>query len=88
MIAWSRILASKEVLVVLNSHGTEVRGADVTIDAVLQADKASLTFLYRSDWEFNSSTPFPTDQSAPIHQLEGRFFIHLELPPAGMAILS
>lgn len=88
LIAWSRILASKEVLVVLNSHGTEVRGADVTIDAVLQADKASLTFLYRSDWEFNSSTPFPTDQSAPIHQSEGRFFIHLELSPAGMAILS
>jgi hypothetical protein len=88
LIAWSRILAGKEVLVVINLHGTEGRGADVTIDAVLQADNASLNFLYRSDWELNSSTPIPTDQSASIHQSEGRFFIQIELPPSGMAILS
>ena len=88
LIAWSRILVGQEVLVVLNTHGTEGRGADVTIDALLQAEATSLTFLYRSDWDNPSLLGLPIDQKARVNHIGGRTVVNLHLPPAGMAILA
>lgn len=35
IIAWSRILDDEEFLIVLNPHGTQMRGADILIDSAL-----------------------------------------------------
>jgi glycosidase len=45
LLAWSRILDDEEALCVVNAHGTELRGADVLIDAGLNADGAPLQVL-------------------------------------------
>jgi len=37
LIAWSRILDEEEILCVVNSHGTDRRGADVLIDGALNS---------------------------------------------------
>ena len=35
LIAWSRMLDDEEALCIVNGHGTESRGGDVTVDATL-----------------------------------------------------
>src|SRR3954452_22078806 len=35
IFAWSRILDEEEAVCVINGHGTQNRGADVTVDATL-----------------------------------------------------
>jgi hypothetical protein len=49
--AWSRILHDQEVVVVLNTHGTEERGADVTVDQTLHPPGSTMRTLYRGDWD-------------------------------------
>ncbi len=41
IIAWSRILDDEEALCIVNGHGTAARGADVVVDASLNASGAS-----------------------------------------------
>jgi glycosidase len=41
LIAWSRILDEEEVLCVVNGHGRDARGADIVVDAALNASDAS-----------------------------------------------
>jgi glycosidase len=88
LIAWSRILVGQEVSVVLNTHGTESRGADVVIDAVLQAEVNFLRFYYRSDWSNQELNAPPTDQTVNIRRLGEYTVVRIDLPPAGMAILG
>lgn len=88
LVGWSRILFSQEVLVVLNTHGTEARGAEVTIDIDLHRDTATLTYLYRSDWTDAQLTTPPANQTVPIRFPDGRAVVRVDLPPAGMAILA
>jgi hypothetical protein len=45
LVAWSRILDDEEVLCVVNSHGTDARGADVIIDAGLNPPGSVMTVL-------------------------------------------
>lgn len=88
LIAWSRILVGQEVLVALNTHGAEGRGAYVVIDATLQAEASSLTYLYRSDWSDKELKAPPIDQKVNVSHQEGYVVVRLDLPPAGMAILA
>jgi glycosidase len=48
IVAWSRILDDEEALCILNSHGTEVRGADVLVDASLNPEGSQLTVILNS----------------------------------------
>ncbi len=41
LITWSRILDEEEALCIVNGHGTEPRGADVIVDASLNAPETS-----------------------------------------------
>ncbi|MCG8551072.1 MAG: alpha-amylase family glycosyl hydrolase [Desulfobacterales bacterium] len=45
IIAWSRILNDEEIIVILNSHGTEVRGANVVVDADLNPEVSTMTVI-------------------------------------------
>lgn len=88
LIAWSRILHRQEVLVVFNTHGTESRGADVTVDAILHTEGSTMTFLYKSDWSDAELRNQPQNQTLDVKHENGRATVRLDLPPAGMAILA
>ena len=45
IVAWSRILDDEELLCVLNSNGLQARGADVVVDAALNAPGHALTVV-------------------------------------------
>ena len=45
LVAWSRILDDEEALCVVNAHATESRGADVLVDATLNAPGAVMTVV-------------------------------------------
>lgn len=89
LFAWSRILSYCEVVMVLNTHGLEPRGADVTVDENLTPPGSKLRVLYRADWTDAQLKQPPTNESLAVEQApDGRAFVRLELPPAGMVILG
>ena len=88
LMAWSRILHNQEVLVALNTHGTEARGAEVTLDASLHPADSTMTFLYQSDWSDAQLRNPPQNQTVPVRHEHGRATVRIDLPPAGMVILA
>lgn len=76
LVAWSRILFDQEVLVALNTHGTQSRGAEVTVDASLHPVGSTMRFLY------------PEGGTVQVRESGGRAAVRVDLPPAGMAILA
>ncbi len=88
LVAWSRILHQQEVLIALNTHGTESRGAQVTIEASLHPPGTLLTFLYKGDWSDAELQYPPLHQTVPVVYRDNRATVQIDLPPAGMAILA
>lgn len=90
LFGWSRILSYHEVVVVMNTHGLETRGADVTVDENLSPPGSKLRVLYRADWTDEQLKQPPTEETVIVKHSEtdGRAYISLSLPPAGMVILG
>lgn len=88
LLAWSRILFDQEVLLVLNTNGTEGRGADIITDAALHKNTPTLSLLYKSDWNEAQLKNPPTNQTVPVQYQNGRATVRIDLPPAGMAVLA
>lgn len=88
LVAWSRILFDQEVVVALNSHGTEGRGAHITVDAALHPAGSTLNVLYDGAWSDAELRHPPQHQTAPVQHSNGRATVRIDLPPAGMAILA
>lgn len=88
LMAWSRILFRQEVLVCLNTHGAQPRGADVTVDADLHAKGSQLNVLYRSDWTGAQLRNPPAGETATVDVVDNRARVRVDLPPAGMMILA
>jgi glycosidase len=86
--AWSRILFRTEVVIALNTNGERPRNADVTIDAGINAGASQLRVLYRSDWSDAQLKNPPQDEFVTVVTAGGRKTIQLNLPRAGMVILS
>ena len=87
LVAWSRILFRQEVLVCLNTHGTEPRGADVTVDSSLHAAGSRMNVLYRSDWSDAQLRNHPRGETATVMWWQPGPGSG-DLPPAGMMILA
>jgi len=89
LVAWSQLFFETEVLMVLNPHAYESRGAEVTVDATLHPDGSSMTYLYRGDWSDAELRNPPADRTAVVHHRDGgRATLRVDLPPSGMAILA
>ncbi|MGI8912444.1 MAG: alpha-amylase family glycosyl hydrolase [Chloroflexota bacterium] len=89
LVAWSRVLFDQEVVVAVNSHGTQVRGAEVTVDAGLHPPGSILAVRYRGDWTDAQLVNTPEGETVPIRRWsDGRTTVRLDLPPAGMAVLA
>ena len=90
LFAWSMVLAYQEVVMILNTNGIETRGADITVDETLHPLGSTLQVLYRADWSDEQLQQPPTDETVIVKHLrtDGRAYITLNLPPAGMVILG
>ncbi|MDD1752576.1 MAG: hypothetical protein LUQ38_05735, partial [Methanotrichaceae archaeon] len=89
LAAWSMVLYETEVLMVLNTNAAEERGADVTVDAYLHPDSSILTYIYKSNWSPQELSHPPEDQKVVVKwQPDGRATVHIDMPPACMAILA
>ena len=88
LIAWSQVFFETEVLMALNSHSYENRGAEVTVDASLHPAKSAMKVLYRSDWKDTELRNPPKDQAMKVNHRDGRATVHIDLPPSGMIILA
>ncbi len=89
LVAWSRIMDTHQVLVVLNTYAEHVREAEVMVDPKVHPEGSCLTYLYRSDWNDDELGNPPTDRTAAVTcRQDGKAVIHIDLPPAGMAILA
>ncbi|MBD2345340.1 alpha-amylase family glycosyl hydrolase [Anabaena subtropica] len=88
LVAWSQILFNTEVLMALNTHGLEDRGAEVTVDASIHPQGSTMSFLYKSDWS-EKNLHYPPDEQTVVvqYQDDGRATVRIDLPPSGMAIL-
>ncbi|MBN1960011.1 MAG: alpha-amylase [Deltaproteobacteria bacterium] len=82
VVAWSRILMQREVIIVLNTQAEQTAEADITIDSGLHPPASpKLHCLYPT----NSSIAMPQYN---IQYENGRSFISLTLPGSGMLILT
>ena len=88
LVAWSRVLFKQEVLIALNTHGTESRAAEVSVDFSLHYPGSTMTFLYKGDWSVSELKNPPHNQTVQVKERNGRAVVWIELPPAGMAILA
>ncbi len=94
LVAWSRIMLDQEVLIALNTNGVEWRGAKVAVDKQLHlkhfnGDSPHMTYVYKSSWEDDQLRIPLLNEDVPIeNSIEDRSYVRIELPPAGMVILT
>jgi Alpha amylase, catalytic domain len=88
VVAWSQVLYTTEVLMALNTHGLEQRGAFITVDRSLHPTGSTMTMLYRSDWSDDQLRHPPQVETLPIQEYQGRAAVRVDLTPSGMVILS
>ncbi len=93
ILAWSRILDDEEALCVLNGHGTERRGADVLVDAGLNAPGSAMTVVLNTA---HAADPggyggaHPVGSRVPVHHAaDGKAYVQIrELAPSEVLVLS
>lgn len=88
LVAWSRIMHLQEVVVALNTHGLERRGAWINVDLTLNPPGSRMQVLYRGDWSDDALRQPPDDETLQVEWIQGRAAVFVDLPPAGMAILA
>jgi hypothetical protein len=76
------------LVVAMNTHGAERRGAWVSLDPQFHPPGSRLTVLYRGDWSPAQLAQPPRDEVITVQTVQGRAAVRLDLPPAGMVILS
>ena len=92
--AWSRILDDEELLCVLNTNGTEQRGADVIVDASLNSDEGSVMTVVYNTAQMAAGAEFagahPAHSTVPVNRTaEGRAFVRIRnIPPAEVVVLA
>jgi glycosidase len=91
LIAWSRILDEEEIVVIVNGHGTDRRGADILIDAKLNA--ATSNFRVILNTELFSSTryrgSYVAGNDVAIQKQDGTAFLEIrDIGPSEVLILT
>ena len=93
ILAWSRILDDEEALCVLNAHGTDERGADVSVDATLNPPGSSMTVVLNTAQAANPqgyAGVHPVRSSLPVKRTaDGRAYVEIRnLPPSEVLVLT
>lgn len=90
LVAWSRILDDEEVLCVVNGHGREQRGADVVVDASLNAAGASMTVVLSTAEIAGVASTHPLGSSVPVlRKPDGTAFVEVRgIGPSEVLVLA
>lgn len=93
IIAWSRILDDEEALCVVNGHGSAARGADVLVDASLNAPGANLQVMLNTAEAGNPARyagPLRVGTRVPVqHSAAGSAYVEIrDLPASEVLVLS
>ncbi len=88
VVAWSRILFDTEVLVAFNTHGLEAADALITVDSGLHPPGSRFAILYDGAWTAQQLDSPPSDRHVSVETLDGRAFVRVSLPPAGLWVLG
>jgi glycosidase len=93
IIGWSRVLDDEEALCIVNGHGKENRGGDVTVDAVLNgAAGASMQVIANSAQTAAGAAytgPHPVGQSLQVKVRDGRHYVEIrDLAPSEVLVLT
>jgi len=74
LAAWSRVFDEQELLVIINTHGSERRGGKITIDNHLSS--GGMTIVAATDPA--APATFKTGASLPVSVIDGRCVIEIE----------
>jgi hypothetical protein len=91
ILAWSRILDDEEAVCVLNTRGTERRGADVLVDADLNTPGGTLTVVLNTAQAARGVAPgfHPVGSVLPVkRRADGAAFVEVrDLPDSEVLVL-
>ena len=87
ILAWSRILDDQEAVCIVNTHGSESRGADIIVDASLNGG-GHLTVVANSAEAAGASTSMPVGSEVPVRRNGvGAAFVEVrDLPPSEVLV--
>jgi glycosidase len=92
VVAWSRILDDEDTLCVVNAHGTDVRGADIEVDAQLNPASSAMTVVANTAQAASDTAdgPLAVGDQCPVHHTsDGRAYVTLhEIPPSEVLVLT
>jgi len=91
LFAWSRILTDEEALVLINAHGNEARGADVLVDAELNAPGSEFVVVANSEEAGRGSAAglsHPVGSRVTARARDGVACVEVRnVPPSGVLVL-
>jgi glycosidase len=89
ILAWSRILDDQEALCIVNTHGTQARGADVLVDASLNPPGTAMTLVADSGEAAGLSPAQPVGSTLPVRRSsDGVAFVQIRgVPPSEVLVL-
>ncbi len=90
LLGWSRILDDEEALCVVNTHGTEARGADVLVDASLSADASQFRVVANTAELAGGSVTHPSGSLQAVQRKpDGTAYLSIrDLPPSEVLVLD
>lgn len=93
IVAWSRILNDEEALCILNSHGTQNRGADIVVDADLNRQNNTMQVILNTAQTANPAEragSHPMGTTVPVNRLpDGTAFVSIRnVSPSEVLVLT
>jgi hypothetical protein len=92
--SWSRILDDEELLCVMNTNGTELRGAEIIVDAALNSGGSGVMTVVLNSAQAAKTQDYsgthPTGSEVAVHRTaDGRAFVRIEkVRPAEIIVLA
>ena len=90
ILAWSRLLDDEEAVCVLNTHGTDSRGADVAVDASLNPPDSSLIVVLNTTQAAGSGAAgfHPVGSRLPVKRTaDGMAYVEVRNIPASEVLV-
>ena len=90
LLGWSRILDDEEALCVVNTHGTEARGANVLVDASLSAGAGQFRVIVNTAEIASAPVTHPTDSLLAVQRKpDGTAYLSIgDVPPSEVFVLD
>ena len=90
ILAWSRLLDDEEALCVVNTHGTQARGADITVDPALNPPDSTLTVVLNTAQAGRAAPAdlYPVGSRVQVRRgAGGRAFVEIRGLPASEVLV-